>query len=214
MAVTQTYTAQDICSDALRLIRIVAEDESASAETMQTAKRQLNRMLKAWQNNGPKVFLQAKQTVTATTSAAHTMSPVRPLEIINVSFNNGTYEMPMQQLTRLEYEELPIKTTAGIPTCFFYDRQREAARLYVWPVLSSVTSETFEVTYVREFEDVDLNTVLDVPGEMYDAVVYGLADRLADQYNRANDRVTARAGQLYREALAFDNEGSVFFGPC
>lgn len=214
MAVTETYTCQDLCAEALRKARVVGITASATAAEMQLARRQLNRMLKAWQNGGPNIFLYAKQTVTATTSAAHTMSPVRPLEIINVNFNNGTSEVPMQEMTRLEYEELPVKSSTGTPTCYYYDRQREAARLYVWPVLASVTSETFEITYVREHEDVDLNTAMDVPGEMYDAVVYNLADRLSDDFNKENMGVRVRAAKLYEEAMAFDREGSVWFHGC
>ena len=211
MAVTQTYTCQDLCTDALRKARVVAIDEAPTADVMQAARKQLNRMLKSWQNDGPNIFNYAKQSVTATTSAGHTMDPVRPLEILNVSLNDGSSETPMQELTRMEYEELPVKTSTGTPTCFHYDRQREAATLYVWPVFASVTSETFEVTYVREYEDVELATAMDVPGEMYDCVVYSLADRLSDDFNKENARVTARAAKLYDEAMAFDREGSVWF---
>lgn len=211
MTTTGTYTCQEICDDALHKARITAIDEAADADTMQVARRQLNRMLKAWQNNGPSLANYSKQTVTATTSAAHTMDPVRPLEIVNVNFNNGSTELPMQELTRLEYEELPVKTTAGTPTCYFYDKQREAARLYVWPVLASVSSETFEVTYIREYEDVELTDAVDVPGEYYDCVVYNLAARLSDDYNRDNMPVRTMALALYQEALSFDRQGSVYF---
>lgn len=211
MAVTGTYTCQEICTDALRKARVVAIDEAATADDLQLARRQLNRMLKSWQNDGPNIFLYAAQTVALTTAASYTMSPVRPLEILTVNYNDGSSETPMQRMTRQEYESLPVKTSTGTPTCFYYDRQKEAAKIYIWPVLASASGETLEVDYVREFADVELADDVDVPGEYYDAVVYNLADRLSDDYGVQNPNVTSRAQMLYQQALAFDREGSVYF---
>lgn len=211
MATTGTYTCQEICTDALRKARVVAIDEAATADDLQLARRQLNRMLKSWQNDGPNIFLYAAQTVTLTTAASYTMSPVRPLEILTVNYNDGSSETPMQRMTRQEYESLPVKTSTGTPTCFYYDRQKEAAKIYIWPVLASASGETLEVDYVREFADVELADDVDVPGEYYDAVVYNLADRLSDDYGVQNPNVTSRAQMLYQQALAFDREGSVYF---
>ena len=65
----------------------------------------------------------------------------------------------------------------------------------------------------REFEDqTDLTAVPDVPGEWWDAVVYGLAARLADDYGKNVPNVVARAEEELRLALSADREGSIYFG--
>lgn len=212
MAVTGTYTNGDLITDALRKIGVVSEDESATSDQMSNAVRALNRMLKAWQNKGYSLFPVASQTVTLTTATNYTMSPVRPIRIHSVRYNNGSTELPMQELTRQEYDDLPIKTSTGIPTCWYYDKQREAAKLYIWPVMASVTSETLEITYERELEDVTEASVADVPGEWWDAVVYGLAARLMDDYSVNAQNVIGRAEAELAEALAADREGSFYFG--
>lgn len=211
MATTSTETARSIIGDALRKIGVVAMDEEMTADQAAHGLRALNRMLKSWQNKGYSVFAKASQSVTLTTAASYTLNPVRPLEILSCRFRQNGIDRPLLQFTRDEYDSLPLKTSTGTPTSFYYDRQREAAVLYVWPVMAAVDGETLQITYTREFEDMGLTDVIDVPGEWYDAVVYGLAARLSDDFLAPSPNVVARAEVELRDALAFDREGSVWF---
>lgn len=212
MATTNTLTVREICTAALRKIGVVSRDEAAIAADIEYAREQLSNMLKHWQNHGPNLWAYSSQTVTLTTAASYTLNPVRPVRILSVRYNNGSTELPMESLTREEYDALPIKTTTGTPTTYYYDKQLESALLYIWPLMASVTSETLEVTYVRELDDLaTLATVVDVPGEFYDCVVYCLADRLLDDFDIEKPKVSMMARQLYAEALAGDREGAVFF---
>ncbi|QDP48392.1 MAG: hypothetical protein Tp118SUR00d2C21406231_8 [Prokaryotic dsDNA virus sp.] len=211
MAVTQTYTNNEICEDALRKIGVTAVDEDATAFDIDTAKRALFRLLKSWQNRDLDVWLKSWQTVTLTTAASYTLDPIRPMRIDQVNFKQSNIETPMTRLTREEYDSLPIKTTQGVPTTWYYDRQREAAKLYVWPVLAAASGQSLVVTYIREVEDIELTDAVDVPAEWYDALVYNLALRLMDEYGVQNNRIAQMAMKLEDEALAFDREQSIFF---
>lgn len=211
MAVTRTVSVDDIASAAMRKAGILASDEAASADMIVNAVEELERMLKSWQADGANLWVYASQTVTLTTAASYTLDPVRPMELTSVRLDDGSSEMPMERLTRQGYDDLPIKTSTGRPTCFYYDRQREAAKLYVWPVLAAAAGETLVITYIRETEDIELADTVDLPAEGYDAAVYCLADRLADEYGVTNMAIKQRADTLYEKMLAFDREGSVFF---
>jgi hypothetical protein len=168
-------------------------------------------MMKAWQNRGYNLWGATEMAVTLTTAASYTLTP-RPMSVESVRLRRGTIDTPMQDFTRQEYFDLPQKTSTGTPTCFYFDRQRDTASLYVWPVLAAANGETLRVLYSREFEDqTDLNAVPDVPSEWWDALVYGLAARLADDFSVNKPNVVARAEEELRLALAFDREGSVFF---
>lgn len=217
MAVTGTQTIRDIVTDALQKIGVA--DMGSQPEAYETAKavRALNRMLKSWQNKGYNLWSYASQSVTLTTAASYTMSPARPVRIHSVRLKRSGVETPMQRLTREEYDSLPIKTSTGTPTCWYYDKQREDASLYVWPVLSTAAGETLEITYERELEDLagsgDLNDEIDLPGEWWDAAVYQLGERLADDFAvNLTPQYLMRSQSLLNEALAADREGSVFFG--
>lgn len=213
MAVTGTFTVLQIVTAAFRKINVIAVDETATADELANGIEALNWMLKAWQKKEWLTWTYTSGSLTLTTAASYTLSPVRPVRIVSARYKStGGTETPMNRLTRVEYDELPLKTSTGIPTNFYYDRQKEAAKLYVWPVLSSATTESIEYTYERELEDIAAGSdVLDVPVDWHEAVIYNLASRLAEEYQRDIPRVHVRASDALDDVLAEDHEESVFF---
>jgi hypothetical protein len=70
----------------------------------------------------------------------------------------------------------------------------------------------------RSFEDMDAGTNdFDFPQEWLEPLIYGLADRLADEYgvdNGIKGRIARRAAESLALAMSFDQEeGSIFFSP-
>jgi len=220
MAVTATETVRDIITDALLDLEAVQMGQSIPAKQADHAKRTLNRLMKSWQlMDGTPAFLKASMTVPVQASASRSLEavdrPERPIRLLSVRYDNGTSELPMIELTRDEYDELPNKDATGTPTQFYYDRQKQDALFYVWPVPSSA-SGNYQITYEREFEDVSsLNDVIDLPAEWYDAAVKQLAARLAPAYGSeaAKGRLPAEAAYALNLALAHGMAGeSVHFG--
>lgn len=215
MAVTATKTVRQICTQALRRAQISDQAEAPDAIDLQTAIEELDMMLKAWQAEGNLLWTYTSGTLTLTTAASYTLSPARPLRILSARLKRSGIEIPMQEMTREEYDNLPDKDVTGFPTQFYYDRQRESALFYVWPVLSAANGETVEYTYERELEDVtDGAETLDMPGEWWEATMYGLAARLAEAYAKTGPLqwLGPRATTTLERALAWEREGSVFFG--
>lgn len=213
MAVTGTQTCTEIATDALRYSGVVAVDLEAADEEIAIALRELDRMLKSWQAMGHNLWTLTSQTVTLTTAASYTLSPVRPFSIHNINFRQNGRDLPMHEMMREEYDSLPVKTASGIPTNFYYDRQREDARLYVWPVLSVAAGETLEITFYREIEDVVSDSVIDCPAEWYDAVVKGLGFRLTLLFSPDTPKMYLKplADEALALAMAGDRESSVYF---
>lgn len=215
MAVTGTETIREIVTDALLDIGVGVIGGAPESEDMAIGIRHLNRLMKSWQGLGYMQFLHARQTITLTTAASYTMSPVRPLKILTANLKRGGIETPMFEMMRSEYDELPQKTSTGLPTQFYYDKQKEAALFYVWPVLSTAAGETIEITYEREFEDIaDENDTIDIPAEFYDAVVKNLAARLALPYEIKEPTASMLkmdSRDALDTALASDAEGSVYW---
>lgn len=214
MAVTLEYTALDAVTEALRTAGILAIGDTAPADEAEHARKALRRMLKSWQARETLEWTISSMSHTLTTAAAQTLSsPTRPIRIQNVNFRRNGIDLPMQELTRDEYDTLPQKTTTGTPTTFYYDRQREDVRLYVWPVLATAAGETLEITYERELPDVSaLSDTLDVPGEAWDAVVVNLAFILARDFGAPRQDLKAEADRLWFDLLAGQNDGSFWFG--
>jgi hypothetical protein len=211
---TQTFTAGEIVTAAFRKIAVQSKDQAVETEDMAEGLRVLNWMLKAWQAKRYLTWTFTAGSLTLSTDAEYTLDPVRPLRILNARLKRAGVELPMHEMTRDEYDTLPVKTTTGVPTQFHYNRQREAARFFVWPVLSAVNGETVEYTYERELADIaGAADVLDMPVEWHECVIYNLAARLADDYQITAPKVDARAEMMLQDLLADDREESVYFGP-
>ena len=215
MATTATRTARQIVTRALRLSGVVGFGEDPAAEYMETGLELLDDMLKGWQNDRHHLWAETSQTLALTTSASYSLSPVRPLRISSARYKRSASasEQPMLQMTRDEYDNQPNKATTGTPTQFYYDRQREAAVFYVWPVPDATAGQTIEITYERELEDITgPNDTVDLPSEWFEAAVYNLAIRVTDIIpTRANPNLERRAMEILRMAKASDLEGSVIF---
>lgn len=211
MAVTGTKTVRDMVTFALRKAGIVAVGETVPTDVATVAMEELN-FLQKEQLSGVSAWVLSGMSHTLTAAAAQTLDPVRPVRINSVRFKRDGIELPMCALTRDEYDRLPNKATTGTPTQYHYDRQREAARLYVWPVLGTAAGETLEITYLRELEDVaSMNDTLDAPAEWWSAVGYQLAVRICETTGTAlPPTLVPRAEKLWAEAEAFDSEGSVW----
>jgi hypothetical protein len=213
MAVTGTINVRELIKAAYRKSGIVGLEETPTGAETEAAREELEWMLKSWQQDSIQLFLTTSYTVTLSTDGVYSLALIRPLEIQSARFKRNGIETPMQRMTRNEYDTLPDKTTTGTPTSYYYDKQREAAQLYVWPGLATASGETVEITYTKEFDDItDVDSVLQLPGEMREAAVYNLADRLCDTFDVQKPIVTQRAQMLYEKLLAFDREGSIFFG--
>lgn len=215
-------TAVEIITDARRLIGIQAEEEALEAHELDTGLRVLTRMLKSWEADGIGSWVLTEGTLYLSEGAAsYTFGSggaftTVPFEItqMRISINDGN-EMEMLRLSREDYFRLPNKTSTGHPTQFYYDRQRDNGKLYVWPAPSDDYDLAF--TYRRRIMDIDDGTNhLDLPPEWEDAITYNLAERLMPIYARGGtpeaSQVVIRAGALYQTVKNFDigeNQGSV-----
>jgi len=181
MAVTETKTVREICEQALEDLGAKSVNRNASAEEMRVATDRLSRMLKSptWNTHG--IHLHTSQSVTLTTAQSYALtSPARPFKVISARYK-GTdgNEIPMVRFSRQEWDELVDKTTLGTPSIYYLDEQNAQTTLYIWPQLASATTESVEMTITRETEDLDLDDVLDAPGELYDAICLTLAAKVA-----------------------------------
>lgn len=184
-------TAVEIVEEARSLLGIDAEEEPLEAAELQKGLRALNMMLKAWQAEGLMISLLTEGTLALVQSqASYTFQAggdfnTVPFEITDMRITRNSTDLPMFEMGREEYFALPNKTTEGYPTQWYYDRQRDGGRLYVWPA-PDATAGTLKFTYRRVINDMDASAnSLDLPQEWHEAVVYGLARKLMPRYGGA-----------------------------
>jgi len=214
-----------LVDEAFDICGIGSKGESVSADMYLRATRSLNLIVKTWQAQ-PHLWTMTEGSVTLVASQADyalaTLFSVKPMRVLSVRrrVTSGSTDTPLIEMSRQEYFDTPNKTSASVPTAFYYDPQRATGTLYLWPTASTATAaaQTLRVTYLRRIEDFDGTADdPDLPQEWTQALCYALASELALKYGVAPDirmEINARAGALYAALSGFDNEpASIFLQP-
>ena len=211
---TFNLTVTEIVTEARGLLGIQAAEEPLQAHELAQGIRALNMMLKAWQADGVKTwtltegsFALAQSDVDYVFGSGGTFTTV-PLEITDVRITRNSQDLPMNRMSREEYFALPLKTTEGYPTQFYYDRGIAGGTFYVWPAPDS-TAGTIKFTYRRYIMDAgDGTDTVDLPPEWMEAIAYNLAKRLLSYYPNVNPvllpNVMEMAASSYAVVQGFD----------
>jgi len=189
-----TLTRDTIIADALELIGAIGIGDTPTSADYTTCARTLNMMVKAWQGQGIHLWTETEMTVTLVVDqATYTLSP-RPLYIKAARFRNADdVDRPVRVDSRVEFFNIPNKTSAGKINRIYYDPQLGSGTLYVWPVPDDAT-ETLRLTYIRSLEDFDASgDNPDFPQEWLQTITYNLAVRIAAKYGK---NVTKTAPEL------------------
>jgi hypothetical protein len=215
-----TLTARQVVNFALKKLGVLEAGGSASPEDADDATEELEMLLKGMAKKGPYIFTtQVDGTVPLVAlTRSYSLTSLKPLRLLDVRYSDANdREIPMTELTRTEYFELPIKTSRGVPTNYWYDADGSTYMLYVWPVLAVANGDTVEFTYQRKIEDIDnLANNIDVPVEWLDTVGYALAQRLITTFGVKAERaarIDAIADRLLAEAMDYDREPLVTMRP-
>lgn len=122
---------------------------------------------------------------------------------------NTPNEIPMARLNRDDYVNLPNKAFEGRPLQFWVDRLLNNPVLYLWPVPSAQFVTAQVVVWVKRYI-MDVGTMtqeIEVPQRWYDAIVYLLASRLAEETPTVDPQMIAILDQkAQRSLLEAENE--------
>ena len=119
----------------------------------------------------------------ATTTYFRVRASTGSLLQTQVLVGNTPREIVMARLNRDSYSNLPNKTFQGRPLQFWLDRTLNEPVMYIWPVPDAGNALGQVVTYVKRYiMDVgSLTEEIEVPQRWFEAIVYQLAARLAEE---------------------------------
>jgi hypothetical protein len=115
-------------------------------------------------------------------------------------------EVPMNQLARSDYMDLPNKRSAGTPVQYYYNPQISTGELFLWPV-SGILDRLVNFTFYRPISVFDNSaSAADFPDEWIAALKYNLAIHMAPAYGgrQISPDTTMRAKELYNTAYVWD----------
>jgi hypothetical protein len=219
---TFSVTRDDIINLAFEDIKAYALDfETPPPAAYVRANKRLNMMIKAWQAAGVGLWLNKLYTQVLVASAQSYLlgpgsTPIaipRPLGIVEArSVDTSGNELPMTVMSRDEYMAMPLKSSTGSATQYYYDPQLVNGVFYVWPVETDLTN-VIKMTLRTPVQDfVNIDDTPDFPIEWADALHYCLAMRLVPAYD-VPQKIAADVKELaaitLRDANDFDREQNV-----
>jgi hypothetical protein len=213
-----SLTARQIVAQAMVELGLLSSGAEPEAAEMDDCLVRLNGMLKSWQGEA-NLFRETEATVSVTGGSGVVTLPASVRDVASVRHViSGTNHRLLAPWNRSQYLSLPNKASAGSPTIYYLSRQRDAAELHIWPVPS--TNVTLKIDYSRVADTVtDGAQTLDIPQEWHEAVILGLAARIAGMFgaSRADPATVAdvkqRAEMLYQQMLDRDRPDAYVFEP-
>lgn len=210
-----------LITGALRLAGVIAQGETPSASQVSDAATTLNMMVKAWMADG--MPLWAIRTITITpvanqnTYTYSTPKLLKPLQAWNRQ-TASQVDIPMRMISRQEYNILGNKSTTGNPIQLFFNPDLSSTEIKLFPTPDATAAAQNVIYIVAQvpYQDFDSATdTPDFPQEWYEAIKYGLAVRLAGEYNidiETRKTLVAEAAAIKTEALSFGTEeNSLYF---
>lgn len=216
-----------IISAALRKIAAISKGQTVDTYDTTAGTEALNAMLKSFASEGMPLWAIKEYTFSLTATSDYligvgqTLATSAPLKIIQAYITTNGYSIPLTIQTRYDYNNTqPISPNTGRPINLLYQPGNQTGLIRLWPTpdTDAIDDSTITLVYQRPFEDMVASTdTLDFPQNWTEAVIYGLAWRLAPEYGMPlNDRkvLMLEADAFLVKALSFGTEeGSMVFQP-
>lgn len=213
-----------IIQAALRKAGAVSDGQTATATQITTATEAMNAMLKTFEVEGMPLWAIKQITFPLTATRQYsigigqTINTPAPLKIIQATLidNTGQNILPMNIYTHYNYNLLTTQNSAGYPIHLMYEPLLPNGTINIWPTPDTYTiaNRVIRIVYQRPFEDFVASTdTPDFPSYWTEAIVYGLAWRLAPEYGlplQDRQMLGKEATYFLDKALSFGTEEGSF----
>ncbi len=203
------FNIAQIIDEAFRRCQITPSE--ITGEHMISARISLDLMFTTWCNDGLQQFIIDQQIHPLVGDGTDTnfTTPAGTVDLWSMVFRNANdTDMEISAISRVDYQNISQKVTAGQPVSYFVDKTTIPPVVYLWPV-QNVTGTFVVYNRVRQIQDTGAYTNTPDTTVLYkDAICAGLAARLAEKYCDADleTRLLAKYEQIYTLAKDQDRD--------
>jgi len=197
--VGQLYTGYDIILAAMRLIQVSAVDVDLTASELKDGLESLNRMLDSWSLDELMLYEVKREqfplypnTNPYSIGIGATWNTVRPSKIVGayLTLTNGSIpvDYPMQVIQYDDYNDIRLKTLqTNFPGYLYYQPSFPIGQCYIYPIYAnngaSTAPGTITLTSWKPFSMIlDPSDPIQLPPGYWEAIVFNLATRIAEEY--------------------------------
>lgn len=201
--VGQLYTANDLIRAAMRLIQVSSVDTTLTAAELTDGLESLNRMIDSWSLDSLMLYEVVREQFTLssgdnpyTIGYGAQWNTSRPLKIIDayLVLNNGQIPVsyPMMIMNYDDYNAVRLKTlSTNFPAYLYYQPSFPIAEVFIYPIFAPNDPSTIGPAYInitswKPFDViVDPTARVELPPGYWEAIVFNLAVRIAEEYQFA-----------------------------
>lgn len=202
MATSGTVTFRPKVEEIVReaFERCEKDPQTLTGYHVRSARRSLNLLFVEWAVRGVNFWKVEAKTLSLVSGTSSYALPAGTLDILEASIRRSGTDTPLSRISLDTYQSYPTKTTQGLPSTFFFDRQY-TPQIYLWPVPENST-DTVEYWSVSQQDDITAaNQDADAPYRWLEAMCAGLAGKLALKYNKPLfDLLETQAEKKFKEA--------------
>lgn len=201
-------TAGEMIDKAFHRLGKATEGEAVTARMYTDGLSSFNLILKSKIGTSDRLSLRTEGTLALVANqAAYPITNPFPLRITSVRRRNSSgYDVPLNELSRQEYFDIPNKTASpSTPVSFYFDPQSVTPTLYLWAAPDSNAASEYSIlyTYLRRIDDMLASSdSLDMPQEWYDPIIWMLADDLETEYPVNDPRLAMKISQKAAQGKA------------
>lgn len=202
-------TARDISVKALRLLKVIAANESGSAQDLDVCLKSLNDMVDSFSLEPNAILSTVIETFPVTGALQYTISPTgnfatdAPIFLPTLTYTLSGVDYPVEPINEDQYAEIPVKNTPGPALVYWMAREADAATLYVWPAPRNGTLTLHSLKAMDDFADLDTTYVL-APGYK-NMLAYNLAVDVASMFETEASKTVLLKAMNYKRQLKRSN---------
>lgn len=204
-------TARDIVSSALRKIHVLGKGASLDPDEANDALDTLNDMIATWSAQGDLIFTETSETFPLSAQNSFTIgsggdfNTTRPLYFRSVIVSQGDIDYTLREYDNQRYASIIQKDIGNIPQIYYYDANFPLARIYLYPIPTSVSTITlYSFKELTSFTSLDTTFVM--PPEYKAALIYNLAVWIAPEYEREASRSVVAVAKRTKNAVMTQNK--------
>lgn len=217
-------TASDQINRALRLLGVLAEGETPSAETSQDALIALNQMIDSWSTERLSVYTTQDQVFNwPSGEIKRTLGPTgdfvgnRPVMLDDATYyrSPGGVSYGVNFINQDQYNSIAVKTaTSTLPQVIFVNETHPDIEMLIYPVPTQVLEWHF-ISVQELTQPASLATQLEIPPGYLRAFTYNLAMEIAPEFGVEPSGQVQRIAMVSKRTLKrINNLDDVMTLPC
>lgn len=208
----------DIISAALRKIGALAKGQTADTEDITNGSQALNSLAALLSTDGMQLWKRTERAVTLVNGQqSYTLTDALKVHQVVLRYSDSDTSYEIQWKSLYDFNNLPT-TEGGIPVHYTFTPNIQDGTLKIWPTPDATTAANYSLVAViqKEFDGFFASTdTPDFPPYWTDALIYGLAARLAPEYGvPLQDRnLLLKEAEAYKKLASDfgDDGGSIYF---